>query len=969
MSVSIFNYDNELPGVITEIDSHLASEYDTSLFGTTDSVCIIGTAFDGPVGLPSAVYSVDHAVYVFGKPYDSKTRREASLVAGIQEAWNKGCRTIYAMRINGVEMKKDFDFCTNKGFKLRVQSRYPSNLGKQCYLKYDNTTGMETFTIYKPASRATIAEKMNGLVEDENAVMDIEIAIGLDYGYDKNTKLSDVIEVINNHSYNNVLELEIVDEEGNVVTSSSDVLGVTLGDVYPGVYFIGRSDSACEKVTEVTTNIVLDKKDAVPYSDFTEKYFNVLTMNTDVASSLPIFYTDIKKMRAVLAPVGITMDKADDYLTVAEESNKAFPENDVDYEESDMTAFEKYMKLGSGFATTAIAERRVDGEGNELIPRVKESPITDAQHIVATGDGIYSIMEDTSIKYHVLGHDICANTIIGGKIPKHTEFKTTVANDVTLMNGLIQATANVDSEDENPAKSYNIRMYEMAEVPEIKKEEIFSSSVFENVGWAETEEEILAVKGAEVGDIAILIGAEPAVYVVNEDGEFEKTTDAKYARFYLAGKYPVVVKAGDDGLTVTLLTADNAAEELGEDKKYILAKTGSQLFVIAMTDYAGEAPLMGTIESVLNENHEEDLLVFYQNHSVGWNYVTIAYPYFETLTMSDYVDMLNSSVLGKLFTFTLTQEGDIQKDEYVLDADKTAAESTGGTQAFVYKQKVIMDADRVRGYDYSKRIPYSTTDNFARHLAQHCMYTELKTYPTHGVIGLERVNDISKTNLAKLINDLKAFNWSLYAKNNYGRNMLNENNLPYSVGRSVSITGFQEAVTVSNYTAILNGAAAYAGLVSSLDIGKSSTAQTIDVTPYYEFSRSQLQTLSALGIITVRNSFTKGYIITDGITMAPNDDALRRLFNTRVMHYVEDLIRAACEPFIGLANSLANRNSLQTAIKSKLTPLLDTLLRSYEFKIVDDGTADQYTYIDINYTIVTMNEIREIRNYIRVQNK
>ena len=86
------------------------------------------------------------------------------------------------------------------------------------------------------------------------------------------------------------------------------------------------------------------------------------------------------------------------------------------------------------------------------------------------------------------------------------------------------------------------------------------------------------------------------------------------------------------------------------------------------------------------------------------------------------------------------------------------------------------------------------------------------------------------------------------------------------------------------------------------------------------------------------------------------------------MHYVEDLIRAACEPFIGTANNLANRNSLQTAIKSKLTPLVDQLLRKYDFTINSDDDVDQYTYIDINYTITPMNEIREIRNYIRVQN-
>lgn len=975
MSVSIFNYDNELPGVVTEIDSHLASEYDTSLFGTTDGVCIVGTAFDGPVGLPTPVYSVDHAIYVFGKPYDNRTRRETSLVAGIQEAWNKGCRTIYAMRINGIELKKDFDFCSNKGFKLRVQSRYPSNLGKQCYLKYDNTTGMETFTLYKPASRATISEKMNGLVEDENSVMEIEISIGLDYGYDKNTKLSDVIEVINNHSYNNVLELEIVDEKGNVVTSSPEVLEVTLGDVYPGVYFIGRDESACAKITEITTNVVVDKTDAIPYSDFNKKYFNVLNMNTDVAASVPIFYTDIKKMRAVLGPVGITMDKADDYLKVAEESNKAFPENDVDYEESEMTAFEKYVKLGSGFATTAIAERRVDGEGNELIPRVKESPITDAQHIVPTGDGIYSILEDTSIKYHVLGHDICANTIIGGKIPKHTEFKTTVPESMNLMNGLLTATRKIDSDNAYTPQSYSWMMYDLKEVPTINHENLYTERIVENVSYCDDAEKLAAITDAKPGDICILTAttgegetatSSMTMYVADENGVYQETQDELYGnkRLYLAGKDFIVADYADGALT--LATADPAAEI--DSKEYVLVKQGTSLFVTKMADFTQEATFMATAEVALNTENNEDLFVFYQDHGMGDNHVMISYPYFDTTTLGDFVDLLNASDLSKHFEFALTQEGQVLKDEYVVDADKSAA-GESGTPALTFGTVVTVDHDRVRGYDYSKRIPYSTTDNFARHLAQHCTYTELKTYPTHGIIGLERVNDVSKANLAKLINDLKAFNWSMYVKNNYGRNMLNENNLPYSIGRSVSITGFQEACTVNNYTAILNGAAAYAGLISSLDIARSSTARPIDVTPYYEFSRSQLQTLSALGIVTVRNSFTMGYVITDGVTMAPNDDQLRRLFNTRVMHYVEDLIRSACEPYIGLANSFANRNSLQTAIKSKLNPLLDVLLRRYDFTITDDGTADQYTYIDINYTIVTMNEIREIRNYIRVQNR
>lgn len=965
MSLSIFNYDNNLPGVITEIDSHLSSEYDTSLFGTTDGVCIIGTAFDGPVGLPTPVYSVEHGIYLFGSAYDSKTRHEASIVAGIQEAWNKGCRTIYAMRINGIDVYKDFEFATNTGLKLRIQSRYPSNIAKQCFIKYDNTNGSETITVYKPASRATINEKMNGLVESDTAMMSFEISLNLDYSYDKNSKLTDIIELVNNYDYNNVLEMEIVDEEGNVVTNSSAAYDITLGDLYPGVYFIGRGQSACACVTDISTNLVMDKNDNVPYSSFDKKYYRVLNINTDVSKEVPIYYTSLKQMRSILAEVGITMNKADDYLSVTEETNKAFPEDSVDYEETQMSAFEIYQRLGSGFATTAVAERRVDADGNELTPKIKESSVDDAQHIISTGEeGIYSILQDTSIKYHVLGHDICANTIIGGKLPKPEKFKTTVANSVDFMNGLITITRKVSSDDAYKPQKFNIRMAELKEVPVIKKSELYTEKVVQIVGYSTDKAEIEAVTNAKPGDKVILQADEVALYVANSEGVYEKASDEQYAdKVYLAGKVPFKSSYEDGALKLEL-----QAPDIG-DKKYIMMEEDNNLFITDVNmDFANSTPFMATAEVALDSENDEDLFVYYQDHGMGDNYVVISYPYFATTSMSDYVELLNKSDLGDMFEFALTQKGQIAKDDYVTEADQAAAEEVGGTPALTLRNKVVMDEDRVRGYDYSLRLPYTTSDNFARHLAQHCIYTELKTYPTHGIIGCERVTDVSKASLAKFVAELKSFNWNMYVKNNYGRNMLNENNLPYSIGRAVTVTAFQENTTVDNFTAILNGASAYAGLVSSLDIGKSSTAQTIDLTPAYEFSRTQLQSLSSLGVVTVRNSFTKGYVVTDGVTMAPSDDLLRRLFNTRVMHYVEDLIRAACEPFIGTANNLANRNSLQTAIKSKLTELVDELLRSYDFTINSDDDVDQYTYIDINYTIVPMNEIREIRNYIRVQN-
>lgn len=977
MSNSVFNYDNTLPGVITEIDSHLSSDYDTSLFGTTDSICIIGTAFDGPVGLPSPIYSVDHAMYVFGRPYDPKTRKETSLVTDIQEAWNKGCRTIYAMRINGIDMYKDFDFCVDNGMKLRIQSRYPSNLGKQCYIKYDNIAGAESFTIYKPACRATVKEKMNGLVENENAVMTIKIDIGLDYGMKKETKLIDVIEIINTHVYNNVLELAIVNEKGDVVTDSPEAYDLTLGDVFPGVYFIGRSHSKCAKVTDVRTSLVLDKEDEVPYSGFNKKYFKTLVMNTDVSLPVPVYYSSLTEMRTILSKVGILINKEDDYLEIADESAKAFAEDSKDYEETSMNAFEKYMRLGSGFATTAIAERREDGNHKELIPRIKESALDDPLHIINTGDGIYSIMEDTRIKYHVLGHDVCANTVIGGKMPKHDAFKTTVAESVELMNGLISAVRKIDSDNAYHPQSYNFMIYNYKDVPKLTKEKIYTDRIVEIIGYASKLEDITSVTDAKPGEKCLFLspedtdGTKNVLYVANENGAFEETQDKLYAgknnnALYLAGYTPVKCSLADSKLKFEKIT--DGKTETG-NKDFVIMQEKSNLFITDMSNYQVKMPFMATAEVALDPENDEDLFVYYQDHSIGNNHIMISYPHFDTTTLTDFVELLNKSVLSKIFDFRITQTGMLLKDEYVEEADKKAAKENSSTPVLEPQQMKFMAKDRTRGYDYSKHIPYTTTDNFARHLAQHCQYTELKTFPTHGIIGCERVTDVSKTNIAKLVSDLKSFNWSMYAKNNYGRNMLNENNLPYSIGRQVSVVCMQEPCVINNYSTILNGAAAYAGMVSNLPINKSSTAQSIDLVPMFEFSRSQLQVMSVIGIITARNSFTKGYVITDGITMAPEDDLLRRLFNTRVMQYTEDLIRAACEPFIGTGNTLANRNSLQTAIKSKLTPLLGELLRSFDFKIADDGSADQYTYIDINYVIVPVNEIREIRNYVKVQNK
>jgi hypothetical protein len=271
-------------------------------------------------------------------------------------------------------------------------------------------------------------------------------------------------------------------------------------------------------------------------------------------------------------------------------------------------------------------------------------------------------------------------------------------------------------------------------------------------------------------------------------------------------------------------------------------------------------------------------------------------------------------------------------------------------------------------YDVNKYIPYTTSDNFARHLAQHAMYTSLKTYPTHGMIGCGKLTGITLNTIADRVNEILEADFDLYAKKTNGNNMLNSNNMPHPIGRCVSITFFQYPVTTGNgYSYMSNGAAAYAGMVSTLPADRTSTNQPIKINGMmFELSNYQLSRLTTKGIVTCKNT-TQGLVITDGVTQAPVDSAYRRLSTTKIVNVIDRTLRNTIQPYIGLQDNLATKNSLYTAIKSVLNKLKDNLIADYDFRIITDPASSRLGIVKIDYKIIPVNEIREVRNTVSVQ--
>jgi hypothetical protein len=264
-------------------------------------------------------------------------------------------------------------------------------------------------------------------------------------------------------------------------------------------------------------------------------------------------------------------------------------------------------------------------------------------------------------------------------------------------------------------------------------------------------------------------------------------------------------------------------------------------------------------------------------------------------------------------------------------------------------------------------IAYTTNDNFARHLAQHCLYTQLKTYPCHGVIGCSKITGINLSTIAQRVDEICNFNFDLFAKKENGNYMYDADNEPYPLGRCLSITNLQYVVNPgSEYNYMSNGAAGYAGMVSALPVDRSSTNQPINIPAMtYELSNYQLGRLNNKGIVCAKNS-SNGVVIVDGITQAPKTSAFRRLSTSKTINEVDKVLRAAIEPFIGLVDSLTTRNSLHTAIKSALESLKGVIINDYKFKIYTDASGGNLGVIRADYVIVPYNEIREVRNRVEI---
>ena len=937
-TTGIFDNDLILPGVITEIIPDYAQDYDTSEFGSTESVTIIGTAFNGPVGKVVPIFSPEHAKYIFGDSFDAKTRREANLVPEIYDAWGRGCRTIYAIRVSGKEIYKDYQFATETKLKLRVSGIFPSNENKDVFLNYaanqSENSDAGVIRIFKPADRANMREKMQGLVlnQSEMLITDIKLA---GYGITKDSRLVDVINIVNGAESNNVLRLAIVDENGADVTASSkEAQSLCVGVMFPGVYTIGR-DKAAEGVTVKTqVDYVLASK-AKPHTNYREAIWKELNVNSDVNTEFPLF---AKAMNDLSALLPTSADINGEWLKAVGMIDKIAIKNKVDYEEVELDEFDLYQRLGSGYAQTAqIVALKGAMDDHIRGYKVTVPDSNNVNRVIGIEDGIYSMLENHSTNYTVLA-SANAETKISGKLPRKDVFKKREAGTFKLSDSgteVIEIATKINEKDFSDSKAVKIVIKSVE-----TENAIDQAAILKNLDTSIKARRIVGIKTE--GETAAAKHPEGTLVAVNGTS-LKKVVKGTLTPESVDGYF---LADTDSGLKLYKSTQGTLAEHSVKEGNAIIATNGQYANVYKENGTAIYEPI-STLAEIANTELDEDYTLCHVEDLATGLTVNVFSTEAQWMTFGELVDKLNENeVFAKLFKASA-----LKPDTEV----GSLVQGTGQDKGKTY-------------FDTTMYVPYTTTDNFARHLAQHCVYTSLKTFPTHGIIGCAKLNGVNLSTIADRVNEILALDLDLYAKRPNGNNMLNNNNMPHPIGRAISIPFVQYTVTTGNgYNYVSNGAAGYAGMVSTLDADKSSTNQPISLpTLAFELSNYQLSKLTGKGIVTVKTT-TQGTVVTDGVTMAPVDSAYRRLSTTKVINVVDAALREVIEPYIGSQDNLATRNSLQTAITSRLNKLKEKLISYYKFNIISDSSAARLGIIKVQYVVIPYNEIKEVRNTLSVQ--
>lgn len=278
---------------------------------------------------------------------------------------------------------------------------------------------------------------------------------------------------------------------------------------------------------------------------------------------------------------------------------------------------------------------------------------------------------------------------------------------------------------------------------------------------------------------------------------------------------------------------------------------------------------------------------------------------------------------------------------------------------------------------------------FGEQFANYCADINERNYEVFGTVGMRPSVNATASGVSTRVKELINYEGlqNLKESNHYFRyNVVysdteqtfdfqgvidSETGQQKTVGQFINVVAMPELffvdAVIGTYSG--SGAAAYAGLVSSLNPESAPTNKIIPnaIGMRYSLSPSQLNDLTGFRYVTFRQRHGGAIVVTDACTAAsPLLDGSKsdysRLSTLRITFAAVNVVRSAAEPFIGEPNETPQHNALNTAIRSGLDSMKKAgALNDYRFSITADIRQKILGEGSIDLEIIPALELRRIR--------
>ena len=178
--------------------------------------------------------------------------------------------------------------------------------------------------------------------------------------------------------------------------------------------------------------------------------------------------------------------------------------------------------------------------------------------------------------------------------------------------------------------------------------------------------------------------------------------------------------------------------------------------------------------------------------------------------------------------------------------------------------------------------------------------------------------------------------------------------------------------TLTNTSINTSGAAAYAGLISSLDPHSGTTNKPIPgIVPSRKLSLTQADSINTYRLVTMLER-SRGFVVVQGHTGAYKVNDYTRsdytqLTTVRITQAAIDQIRLATEPFIGEALNGANLNAMRQAVDTGLRNMkLAGALNRYDFNILSTPDQQVLGQATVDLTIVPAFELVRVNVSVKL---